>query len=970
MIRSPLARLALPGLVLAAVLAAAPPAHAQERVLAREDILLYGIGLRVEPATQTVPKDFATIVSAFLQTSQAPGGLPPLAPGAEVRATLRGPSFAQPIELVAAANTPLQIPVLSVPGTHTVENIRLVSNGQVVLYGTPEVARIEVIEKLLVTTVTTRALTADEIRERGIVFDRENFQAYNFTAAFAIDDGSKIDISFPVVLPTLVPPQDVRVGEADLPVNVPQLQSLRTLVPDTLRIQQRIPNLQVVGFTLTLDEGAPESQNLVLPPIPGVIVIPGDIGFLNQFFSVMLMVANVAPDGSNLVVRDLDATIVLPPGNDNVVGSDDDPLRMARRATGEFPRIVAVTQPGADGKLGTGDDITTLGPGQTGNAEYLVEGRREGTHVVEMELSGTLLGLPVGPVPIRGRAAGAVLVRNPTFTLTFTHPDIVNAGEPYTLDVTVTNTSESPANFVSLNLFAQNLSGARLDDEPGKGIEFIAPNDSATVTFRLIAQRTGKVTAATLDSDENVAGRFVLKSGVGEFGVPLSPDSLVLPKEATSLPPELRDATLGLLGRAWAIATAPPAALPKDLSRFSKQVVLDRGVEAAEAGLRIGLGEPLARSAASMLFDYLGSEYTRLADRVKPGDAPELLSLLQRDVTGFDLVRRLSVRGDVFANAIAGVLAPQVGAGASAFHQALAEQMTAIPAHVSVLVTGAAGAPLAFDAALVDGEGRRLGGLQDGKVVKQIPYGDVLTFTGAGGVVTGQLLVIAVPSPGTYSLALTPREGADVSAEYDLSVVLPGADGRLRFAALSNLALADGLDLSNGAAAAEARYALTRAASGGAVETATFALVTDPQPTVVAIRQIPGVDVVGCPLDPNRMHDAGRVVAVLFSEEVTPESVHDRAPATDIVNFQVEGNRVVGVALQPGRRVAYVALREPVGGLVEPLRRMTVAGVQDASGNSLAAQTIDIQPDNDEEAGVVSGQILQADGTPAAFASV
>ena len=61
-----------------------------------------------------------------------------------------------------------------------------------------------------------------------------------------------------------------------------------------------------------------------------------------------------------------------------------------------------------------------------------------------MELSGILNGLPVGPVPIRGRAAGAVLVRNPRFTLTFTHPEIVNAGEPYTLDVTVTNTGESP----------------------------------------------------------------------------------------------------------------------------------------------------------------------------------------------------------------------------------------------------------------------------------------------------------------------------------------------------------------------------------------------------------------------------------------------------------------------------------------------------------------------------------------------
>ena len=112
-----------------------------------------------------------------------------------------------------------------------------------------------------------------------------------------------------------------------------------------------------------------------------------------------------------------------------------------------MPRIQPVVQPGPDGTLGTADDVDQLGPGETGNAEFLVEGRREGSHIVEMEITGTLSGLPIGPVTVRGRAAGAVLVRNPTFTLTFTHPEVVNAGEPYSLDVTVTNTSASPANF-------------------------------------------------------------------------------------------------------------------------------------------------------------------------------------------------------------------------------------------------------------------------------------------------------------------------------------------------------------------------------------------------------------------------------------------------------------------------------------------------------------------------------------------
>ncbi len=118
---------------------------------------------------------------------QVPGNLPPFAPDAVIKATLRGPTFPTPIELTAKPNTPFNIPPLTVAGMHTLDNIRLVSNGEVLLRGTPESAVIDVIEKLLVTQVTARPLTAAEIREKGIVFDKSSFQAYNFTAAFAIE---------------------------------------------------------------------------------------------------------------------------------------------------------------------------------------------------------------------------------------------------------------------------------------------------------------------------------------------------------------------------------------------------------------------------------------------------------------------------------------------------------------------------------------------------------------------------------------------------------------------------------------------------------------------------------------------------------------------------------------------------------------------------------------------------------------
>jgi hypothetical protein len=953
-----------------AVAVCVPSLHAQGqgRFLGREEITLYGLGLSVQPAQQTVPKGYATIVSTYLQTPQLPGNLPPFAPDAEVRATLRGPSFEQPLELVAKPNSPLNVPILTVPGTHTVENIRLVSGGEVLLYGTPQSVRLDVIEKLLVTTVTARPLTADEIREKGIVFDRSNYQAYNFTAAFAVEDGKQIDVTFPVVLPTLAPPSNIDVSSAGLSlVEPPMLRDLATIIPDTLQIQSRIPNLSVKGFTLTLSGGA-QSQDFYVPPIPGVIVIPGDIGFLNQYFSVMLMVANVAPTGSNLVVTNLAAAIVLPPGMDNVVGSADDPLRMAQTATGESARVQLVRQPGPDGRLGTGDDVATLGPGETGSAEYLIEGRREGTWPVEMEITGTLTGMPVGPVAIRGRAAGSVLVRNPKFTLTFTHPDVVNAGESYTLDVTVTNTSDAPANLVSVNLFAQYVSGARLTGDATKTIDYIAAGDSASVTYALIAQRTGRVTAATLDSDENIAGRFALKTGVGELGIPLSPDSLVLPKEAGSLPVALRDATLGLLGRAWAVATAPPAVFPKNLTRFSKRVVLDRAVETAEAGFRASLGEPLAMSTANLLMDFLGSEYLRLSEKVPANDTTGLLALLQRDVQGFDLLRRLSFRGDVFAGQIATTMQPAVGNDPIAYHRSLAEQFTSRPGHLSVLVSTADGSPVPVDAVLVDAAGRRLGGLDGTKIVKEIPFGDVLTF-GASGTTTGRLLIVAVPEAGQFTVRLTLGVAADPLATYAVSVAYPAADGRLRFASFSGVGPTE-LPQIQHAPDDPFRIAFELAGVGAATPKAgSPAPVTDPAPTVLGAVQMAEADIVGCPEpeSPMKWH-GGRVIAVLFSEEVTAASVQDKLRAEQVTAFSVPDNRVVGVALQPGRRIAFVALRAPVGRFVD--RSITVQGVSDTAGQTLGSATVPITMTVTNEGGVVLGQVLNADGSPAAFSEV
>jgi uncharacterized protein YfaS (alpha-2-macroglobulin family) len=103
-----------------------------------------------------------------------------------------------------------------------------------------------------------------------------------------------------------------------------------------------------------------------------------------------------------------------------------------------------------------------------------------------------------------GKARGAILVRNPNFALTLSHPSVVRRGELYDLFVTVTNTSQVPANLVSLSLDPLAVSGATLLSSSRVEFQTIAPGEAATGCFALQAQRTGQVTAASVASAAGV----------------------------------------------------------------------------------------------------------------------------------------------------------------------------------------------------------------------------------------------------------------------------------------------------------------------------------------------------------------------------------------------------------------------------------------------------------------------------------
>ena len=434
-----------------------------QTVLTSFDFNIVGVGLKAAPEYQAVPKGIASKVNASFEAAgfNLSDLVAQLPKDYTVRAELSGPAFQTPMPLVTKPGVAFDLPTLAVTGRYTLANIRLVDgNGNTLFGAVPQAVAIESIPDPLITSVTTRQLTVQELEERGVTFDRSNFTAYEFTAGIATSSG-QVPLTLPVIIPTSQVVQVTPTLEAPSNITLPQPSTV--IIPPDVP-QTAIPqNLEVQPFMMEVKEGEKIGKG-DLPPIPGVVVIPGNIGFLHQYFSALALVTNGAPLQSGLSIRDVTATISFPSGEDLIPGSDavpgDDPLRMARGQNGYFPRSMPVANAGSDGNAGTADDIGAMQAGESGQADFTIEGLKEGTHKVDFDITAVLDGLPVGPVTLKGKATGAVLVRNPDFAVTLGHPATVRSGEEYDLFITVSNTGKTIANMVTLGLDPRALSGA------------------------------------------------------------------------------------------------------------------------------------------------------------------------------------------------------------------------------------------------------------------------------------------------------------------------------------------------------------------------------------------------------------------------------------------------------------------------------------------------------------------------------
>ncbi len=886
--------------------------------------------MAVTPAVVSVPKGIAGSVGIAI------GGAVPA--GSYVEALLRGPSFPAR-RLVGAPNQPLMLPPLNLSGDYQLDGIRLVSAaGETLLEGTPNAVPVRVFDEVLISRVESRPLTMSEIEQRGIVIDEQNFRAVEFEVGFVLD-GAVIPVKFPVIAPSFRQSTEV-IPAAELEARLQQAEQINRQLAATVTLPPELevaqPNIEVQALNFQfVDDSDGESLALQIPPIPALMVIPGNIGYLNQFFSVQIFTANGSPRGSGLSVHQLRAELMLPPGADKVPGTwqapGDDPLRFARTGPDAvISNILPVRQPGADGILGTADDVDRLQAGETGQAEFLVEGLQEGLHVMDLKLRAMLDGLAAGSVAVEGRAAGSVLVRNPKFSMAFTHPRTVRAGEPYEAVVTILNTSLVPANLVSVTLSENSVSGGVLESPSTVELGTILPGQTASATYRVRARRTGAITFSNLTTGEDsVVGRFRLRTGVDERGVALSPDSLLLPNDVDYLPESVRMAAQRMLGQALGTSTA--ALLPPGVLRVPREFMRSRALELAEAGQRAAYSEPLSRVLPDLLLDWQGgrSAHEGWDQLLRETDAGrEWREVLMQEMTlaqPLHAVDRMGARGADFAGRAE---VWWIGAASDA---AVALRLAETGGKQATTQTSS----LPRAAGYAGGEGSwlaRRGALE----------GAVFHWE-------------ANAAPGDEVEAGLLEVRADGTARWlRWSLGTVSAALRARFDPAGG-----GLDLlvdDNGDGVTDRTVA------------AVSSLIQELQPEVLVVRQDPTVEVgrpdkqcIGLSSfnqagEVVRMDNYANVVAVLFSKPMTQGSVN--VPGAYELD---DGNKGYSVRIQPGGRLALVTMSRPVGALVP--RTMTLgAGIQDARGNALNAAPQLLQSWLTEGA-VMKGRVIKADGT-------
>ncbi|MDA8017397.1 MAG: Ig-like domain-containing protein [Thermoanaerobaculia bacterium] len=916
------------------VLLTGSPASSQNLTqgLGNASLQISGSRLAVSPEAQTVPFQTPTLVETRLEGHDTSLGTLP--PDLRVVADFSGPEIDGILELETVPNEPFRIPRLRIRGEYLLDNIRLVQGDELLAYAEPRASTI-LVTKVLVTQVSSHALTQDEIRSYGLVIQDDSYQALNLTFGFGVH-GRIVEYNLPVVYRVYGP--GTSWGEPASTIRLPDLSGTTSsqrfrppgLIPFKVEVEQESAVVEIPRGGCDPREKCRQSVPPA-PPMVGVILFPADINLLHQFFSVVLTVQNGAPENDPLTIRDLTARISVPSGLRQAETEPPTPLGVP----------VPIRVPGPDGRIGTADDLTILVGQSAGEAEFLLEGLEQGTHVVDFEIEGLLDGLPTGLQTITGRASGAVVVRDPTLSSTITHPEVVRAYEEYSLFLMLSNLGNTPANDILFKLPPSRLAGVELapGEEAEKNVGSLLPGESTVVEFRMVPLLTGRVVASSAKAGSGVRPEF-------EFGVrvassnPLSPESIVLPKASEALPTELLKELHGLVGLGHSLAEAP-ATLVVGRPQVDRQTVNDRIYRLAQAGRHLELGEELFDSLAVLLTEWNGA---------------------RDQAWEWDRLRRQSQRGLAGSQIIGDLLSLAEPNPIFAF-----ERFAATTHFLAPQAVLARGANLILQSQT---SGKVAAGWGD-DAVRELPFADLLPLGDAA------MALLTVPEEGGYRAVLTSDSAASPDVQILLPAASPGQDPRrVRW---DNISIAAGgrawVDFSPGEP--------------------NLTLEVDDDGDGVAERSVPGAEQavarrpfeVIAAVQRAEVDDSGHVVDVLFSTDIDLVSMVPRDPDRFVVAGKVsnggmtptEQNVGGGVLGQPevtnplqgmrNPRIVRVVFNNPLSPLTGP-HVMTVSDLVSVVGESLSAQDVSVELTVSDQAIQVVGQVIDPYGNPLPYAEV
>ena len=269
--------------------------------------------------------------------------------------------------------------------------------------------------------------------------------------------------------------------------------------------------------------------------IPGVIIIDGRIKTLKEFFQVTIALWNVS-SGFNL--SDMTASVSLPAG-------------LTPMATGLGSDIPDVNLEGAVDTVVIGE----IGPGETGIGQFIIRGDAIGTYDINVAFEGFVTGGGLlEPIPVSGSAGTTVQVLGPPeldVVVRFpTNPDgpDVTFGDIFDLIVEITNVSDRPALYASLELFVGGdaelvgINGNALPESNEiRSFGHIQPGQTVTAAFRLRALSQGEIIACQAIAAENIN----LTIDIGPDGVPCNIVNMY-PANFEPLPPEAAPVVIGV----------------------------------------------------------------------------------------------------------------------------------------------------------------------------------------------------------------------------------------------------------------------------------------------------------------------------------------------------------------------------------------------------------------------------------------